>query len=61
MRRGDQARVDNLARLRGTGESVMVELSWAAPAQPVPVDFFVQVLALNRSGTHPAFASYLKR
>jgi hypothetical protein len=27
----------------------------------VPVDFFVQVLALDTDGTHLAFASYLKR
>jgi hypothetical protein len=45
----------------GKGESVQVELSWAAPPQPVPVDFFVQVLALDTVGTHPIFASYLKR
>jgi TPR repeat protein len=45
----------------GKGESVPVELSWAAPAQPVPVDFFVQVLAFDTVGTHPVFASYLKR
>jgi TPR repeat protein len=47
--------------LSGTGESVEVELSWAAPAQPVPADFFVQVLALDRAGAHRAFASFLKR
>src|SRR5262249_35740182 len=45
----------------GTGESVEVELSWAAPAQPVPADFFVQVLALDTAGPHRAFASFLKR
>lgn len=45
----------------GEGENVPVELSWAAPAQPVPVDFFVQVLALDTAGTRPIFASYLKR
>jgi len=45
----------------GTGESVQVELSWAAPAEPAPVDFFVQVLALDRAGAHRAFASFLKR
>jgi hypothetical protein len=44
----------------GKGEEVMVELSWAAPAQPVPVEFFVQVLALDSAGTHVAYASYSK-
>jgi hypothetical protein len=27
-------------------------LSWAALAQPVPVEFFVQVLAMDSVGTH---------
>ena len=45
----------------GTGESVQVELSWAAPAEPVPVDFFVQVLALDTTGAHRAFAGFVKR
>jgi hypothetical protein len=45
----------------GTGDSVQVELSWAAPAEPAPVDFFVQVLALDKAGAHRAFASFLKR
>jgi Sel1 repeat len=45
----------------GKGEDVMVELSWAAPAQSVPVDFFVQILAYYTDGTHLAFANYLKR
>ncbi len=46
----------------GTGEGVQVELSWAAPPQPVPVDFFVQVLALDTAGAHHrAFTSFLKR
>ena len=46
----------------GPGESVQVELSWAAPAEPLPVDFFVQVLALDTAGAHhPAFTSFLKR
>ena len=45
----------------GTGESVQVELSWAAPAQPVPVDYFVQVLALDTAGAHRVFTSSSKR
>jgi TPR repeat protein len=44
-----------------SGEDALVELSWVAPAQPVPVNFFVQVLALDAAGAHPAFASYLKQ
>jgi hypothetical protein len=42
----------------GAGESVLAELSFAAPAQPVPVDF-VQVVALDTAGSYTAFASYL--
>ncbi|MBV9288952.1 MAG: sel1 repeat family protein [Hyphomicrobiales bacterium] len=45
----------------GTGEKVQVELSWAAPAQPAPVDFFVQVLALDGAGARPAFTGFSKR
>jgi Sel1 repeat len=51
----------SVTSVAGTGESVEVELSWAAPAQTVPVDYFVQVLALDTAGAHRAFASFLKR
>jgi hypothetical protein len=50
-----------ITSVSGTGTSVEVELSWAAPAEPVPADFFVQVLALDGAGAHRAFASFLKR
>jgi TPR repeat protein len=50
-----------VASVSGTGEKLQVELSWAAPAQPVPADFFVQVLALDTAGAHRAFASFSKR
>ncbi len=43
-----------------SGERAEVELSWAAPAQPMPVEFFVQVLALDMASTRLAYASYLK-
>jgi hypothetical protein len=46
---------------RGTGESVQIELSWDAPSQPVPVDFFVQVLALDASGAYRVFTSFSKQ
>jgi hypothetical protein len=45
----------------GTGESVQIELSWAAPAQPVPVDFYVQVLALDTSGANRVFTCFSKQ
>jgi Sel1 repeat len=45
----------------GTGESVQVELCWAAPAQPVPVDYFVQVLARDTAGVHRVFTSSSNR
>jgi Sel1 repeat len=50
-----------VASALGTGENVQIELSWAAPAQPVPVDFFVQVLALDTRGTHHVFTSFSKQ
>jgi hypothetical protein len=45
----------------GAGESIQIELSWAAPAQPVPVDFFVQVLTLDTGGAHRVFTSFSKQ
>jgi TPR repeat protein len=47
-----------VASISGTGESVQVELSWAAPEQPVPVDYFVQVLAPDRAGSRRVLTSY---
>ena len=49
------------ASASGTGKSVQIELSWAAPAQPVPVEFFVQVLALDTGGAHRVFTSFSKQ
>ncbi len=40
----------------GTG---MVELVWISPAQPVPVRFFVQLLALDPIQPREVFATYL--
>jgi Sel1 repeat len=45
----------------GAGDSAQIELSWAAPAEPVPVEFFVQVLALEPDGAHRVFASFSKQ
>ena len=50
-----------VASASGTGKSVQIELSWAAPAQPVPVEFFVQVLALDTGGAHRVFTSFSKQ
>jgi hypothetical protein len=50
-----------VASSAGTGESVQIELSWAAPAQPVPVDYFVQVLALDTSGPYRVFTRFSKQ
>lgn len=36
-----------------------VELVWISPAQPVPVRFFVQLLALDSMEPHEVFATYL--
>src|SRR5271166_4114901 len=51
----------SVTSVSGTGESVQVELSWAAPAQAVPVDFFVQIFALDTAGTHRVFTSFSKQ
>jgi hypothetical protein len=50
-----------VAPASSTGKSVQIELSWAAPAQPVSVEFFVQVLALDTDGAHRAFTSFSKQ
>jgi hypothetical protein len=43
------------------GEDNVVDLSWVAPAQPVQVSFFVQVIALDAAGARPVFSSYLQQ
>jgi hypothetical protein len=50
-----------VASAPSTGDSVQIELSWDAPAQPVPVDFFVQVLALDTDGAHRVFSGFSKQ
>jgi hypothetical protein len=45
----------------GESESLEVELTWAAPAEPVPVAFFVQVLALDATGARSAFTGFVKQ
>jgi TPR repeat protein len=40
--------------------TVEIELSWAAPAEPVPVEYFVQVLALDGGAAHRAFTGFSK-
>ena len=44
-----------------TGKSVQIELSWTAPPEPVPVEFFVQVLALDTGAGHRVFTSFSKQ
>jgi hypothetical protein len=51
----------HVTSLQATGESVQIELSWAAPAEPVPADYFVQVLALDADGPHRAFTRFSKQ
>lgn len=41
------------------GAAGTVELVWTSPAQPVPVRFFVQLLALDPVEPHEVFATYL--
>ena len=42
-------------------QRVQFELSWAAPAEPVLVNYFVQVLAVDENGARSAFAGFTKR
>jgi hypothetical protein len=41
------------------GVAGTVELVWISPAQPVPVRFFVQLMALDPVEPHEVFATYL--
>jgi hypothetical protein len=50
----------HVAKLR-SGEDTFVELCWVAPAQPVQTSFFVEIVALDTVGAHPAFSSYLQQ
>jgi Sel1 repeat len=50
----------HVAKLR-SGEDTFVELSWVAPAQPVPANFFVEVVALDAVGAHSTFSRYLNQ
>jgi len=50
-----------VASASGTGKSVQIELSWAAPAEPVAVEFFVQVLALETGRARRVFTSFSKQ
>ena len=36
-----------------------VKLAWDAPHEPVPVHFFVEVVAVEQSGLHEVFAGYV--
>ncbi len=45
----------------GAGESALAELSFAAPAQPFEVDYFVNVVELYAAGFHSVFAGYTNR
>ena len=40
-----------------TPDGDAVELVWTAPAQPLPVRFFVQLLAVDRSGVDEVFTA----
>jgi hypothetical protein len=49
-----------VTQLDGRGDSVTAELSFAAPMHAMPVVFFVEVAAIERTGTRVAFGSYAK-
>ena len=44
---------------RARGSPVEVELVWAAPSQPMPVRFFVQVVAVESGGWREVHADYV--
>ena len=47
--------------IRDDGGSSSVELAWSVPREPVPVRFFVEVVAIQRGGPREIFAGYADR
>jgi hypothetical protein len=47
--------------IRDDGGSSGVELAWSAPREPVPVRFFVEVVAIEPGGPREIFAGYVDR
>jgi hypothetical protein len=40
-------------------DPLKVKLAWSIPHEPVPVRFFVEVVAIGRDGPHEVFAAYV--
>jgi hypothetical protein len=47
------------AMIEPTISPLDVKLAWDAPREPVPVHFFVEVVAVERSAQHEVFAGYV--
>jgi hypothetical protein len=47
--------------VRGSSGSALAELSFAAPAQPFEVNYFVEVVALEAASFRSAFTGYANR
>jgi hypothetical protein len=49
----------NGATIDAAATPINVTLSWTVPPEPVAVQFFVEVMALQPNGPHEVFASYV--
>jgi hypothetical protein len=49
----------NGARIDAAATPVDVTLTWTVPPEPMDVQFFVEVMALQPNGPHEVFASYV--
>lgn len=54
-----QAEPRNGATIHAAATPINVTLSWTVPPEPVAVQFFVEVTALQPNGPHEVFASYV--
>ena len=49
------------ATIEPKSHTLDVKLIWDAPHEPVPVHFFVEVVAVEQDGQHEVFAGYVDR
>jgi hypothetical protein len=47
------------ATIETKSSALDVKLAWDAPREPIPVHFFVEVVAVDQGGQHEVFARYV--
>lgn len=47
------------ATIRANGNPVKVDFVWAASAEPLPVTFFIEIVALEKGNLREVFAGYM--